>query len=87
MMRKRFFAEIEVMAAGNAPGGVVRSANAAHCISLPNMARELNTEGVSLAEFNEHPLLSLRLKDFRFHYGQPPEVRQAFVEAMGIAGA
>ena len=38
------------------------------------------------AEFEQHPLLNLRLKDFSFHYGQPPEVRQAFVEAMGIGG-
>ena len=66
------------MAAGNEPAGIIRSANAAQCISLPNMARELNTEGVPLAEFDKHPLLSLRLKEFRFHYGQPPEVRRDF---------
>jgi 5,5'-dehydrodivanillate O-demethylase len=87
MMRQRFFAEIEAMAAGNEPTGIIRSANAAQCISLPNMARELNTEGVPLAEFEKHPLLNVRLKDFRFHYGQPAEVRRAFVDAMGIGGA
>ena len=50
------------------------------------MARELNTDGLTLAEFDKDPILRQRLKEFRHHYGQPPEVRRAFVEAMGIAG-
>ena len=87
MMRKRFFEEIEAMAAGKEPGGIIRSANAAACIALPNMARELNTEGIALADFDKNPLLRQRLREFRHHYGQPPEVRREFVEAMGIAGA
>jgi 5,5'-dehydrodivanillate O-demethylase oxygenase subunit len=86
MMRKRFFAEMEAMAAGKEPGGIIRSANAAQCITLPDMARELNTEGITLADFEKHPLLRQLLKGFLFHYGQPPEVRRAFVEAMGIPG-
>jgi 5,5'-dehydrodivanillate O-demethylase oxygenase subunit len=86
MMRNRFFAELEAMAAGKEPGGIIRSANAAQCIALPNMAREFNTEGVALADFDKDPLLRQRLKEFRHHYGQPPEVRRAFVEAMGISG-
>jgi len=86
MMRNRYFEEIEAMAAGKEPAGVIRSANAAQCIELPNMTREINTEGITLAEFEAHPLLRLRLQRFPFHYGQPPEVRRAFVEAMGIVG-
>jgi 5,5'-dehydrodivanillate O-demethylase len=85
MMRQRFFAEMEAVAAGRDPWGVIRSANAARCIALPNMNREVNTEGITLAEFDKHPLLKQRLKEFRHHYGQPPEVRRAFAEAMGIA--
>jgi hypothetical protein len=49
------------------------------------MARELNTEGLALAEFDKHPLLRQRLQEFRHHYGQPADVRREFVEAMGIA--
>jgi 5,5'-dehydrodivanillate O-demethylase len=84
MMRKRFFDEMETVAAGGDPRGVLRSANAAQCISLPNMARELNTEGIALADFQKDPILRQRLKEFRHHYGQPAEVRRAFVAAMGI---
>lgn len=74
------------MAAGKGPSGIIRSANEAQCIALPNMARELNTEGLTLAEFDKEPLLRQRLKEFRHHYGQPAEVRREFVEAMGISG-
>jgi 5,5'-dehydrodivanillate O-demethylase len=84
MMRNRFFEEIEAIKAGHDPKGVIRDANAARAITLPDMARELNTEGISLAEFQNDPLLRQRLKEFRHHYGQPPEVRAAFAEAMGI---
>ena len=50
------------------------------------MARELNTEGIALADFDKDPILRQRLKEFRHHYGQPAEVRRAFAEAMGIGG-
>jgi 5,5'-dehydrodivanillate O-demethylase len=86
MMRQRFFEEMETVKAGRDPRGVIRSANAAQCIALPNMARELNTEGIALADFQKDPILRQRLKEFRHHYGQPVEVRRAFVAAMGIGG-
>jgi 5,5'-dehydrodivanillate O-demethylase len=85
MMRQRFFEEMEKVKQGQDPWGVIRSANAAQCIELPNMSREINTDGITLAEFDQHPLLKQRLKEFRHHVGQPPEVRRAFAEAMGVA--
>ena len=85
MMRQRFFAEIEKIAAGHDPLGVIRDPAAAGCVALPNIARELNTEGVALSEFSDYPLLKERLANgFQFHFGQPPEVREAFEQAMGI---
>jgi 5,5'-dehydrodivanillate O-demethylase len=86
MMRQRFFAELEAIAEGKEPGGLIRSANAAACIALPNMAREFNTEGIPLADYDKDPILRQRLRGFRHHVGQPPEVRRAFVEAMGTVG-
>jgi hypothetical protein len=50
------------------------------------MARELNTDGIPLADYDKDPILRQRLREFRHHYGQPAAVRRAFVEAMGIAG-
>jgi 5,5'-dehydrodivanillate O-demethylase oxygenase subunit len=75
------------MARGQEPGGIVRSANEAACIPLPNMAREFNTEGIPLADYDKDPILRQRLREFRHHFGQPAEVRHAFLEAMGISGA
>ena len=85
MMRNRFFEEMEAIRQGREPKGVIRDPMQAKAIDLPDMARELNTAGLTLAEFQNDPLLRQRLKEFRHHYGQPPEVRAAFAEAMGIA--
>ena len=84
MMRRRMFEELESIAAGRDPGGLIRNPNEAKCIPLPNMAREINTEGITLEEFDQHPQILARLKGFRHCYGQPPEVRRAFAEAMGV---
>ena len=84
MMRNRFFEELEAMEQGRDPKGVIRDARKAKAIVLPDMARELNIEGIPLSEFQNDPLLRERLKVFRHHYGQPAEVRAAFAEAMGV---
>ncbi len=68
------------------PAGVIRSANAAACIALPNMAREFNTEGLPLADFDKDPLLRQRLKEFRHHYGQPPRNAARFRRGDGDCG-
>jgi 5,5'-dehydrodivanillate O-demethylase len=86
MMRNRFFEELEAIAAGRDPKGVIRDPSQARAIALPNMTREYNVKGLSLADFEKHPLLKARLREFRHHAGQPPDVRRAFEEAMGIAG-
>jgi 5,5'-dehydrodivanillate O-demethylase len=84
MMRQRFFDELKALEAGRDPWGVIRDPAKARAIALPDMARELNTQGIPLAEFQNDPLLKGRLKEFRHHYGQPAEVRAQFCEAMGI---
>jgi len=85
MMRQRLFEELEAIKAGRDPKGVIRNPNLAQAIVLPDMARELNVEGIPLAEFQNDPLLKQRLKEFRHHIGQPAEVRAEFCAAMGIA--
>jgi 5,5'-dehydrodivanillate O-demethylase oxygenase subunit len=86
MMRKRFFEEIETMADGKQPGGVIRSANEAACIALPNMGRELNTEGVALADFDKHPLLRQRLKEFRTITASRRKCAANFLRRCGLRG-
>jgi 5,5'-dehydrodivanillate O-demethylase len=85
MMRNRFFQEIEALKAGREPWGVIRDPNKARNIELPDMARDANVNGITLAEFEHDPQLKQRLREFRHHAGQPAAVRKAFCEAMGIA--
>ena len=85
MIRKRFFEELAALAAGAEPKGIIRNANVARCVELPNMERRRCVEGVTRAEFETIPILKARLDDFRWQYGQPPQVRRAFEEAIGIS--
>ena len=41
-------------------------------------------DGIELGEYQKYPLLNQRLSGFRHLYGQPPEVRKAFVDAFGL---
>jgi 5,5'-dehydrodivanillate O-demethylase len=83
-MRKRFFADLDKVAKGEDPSGIIRDAEAAKYVELPDVMRKFNVEGVPLADYDKHPLLKERLAGFRHHYGQPQEVRRAFEKAMGI---
>ncbi len=85
MIRKRFFDDIDAMARGEEPKGVIRNPNVARCVELPFFQKKESTEGLTLAEHEKYPLLKARLNAFRHCYGQPPQVRRAFEEAMGIA--
>ena len=49
------------------------------------MMRKICVEGITLKEFENYPVLKARLTDFRWHAGQPREIRRAFEEALGIA--
>ena len=69
---------------GGEPKAVIRSSNVARSIELPNITKKTSVEGITLAEHENYPLLKARLKGFRHCFGQPPEVRRAFEEAMGI---
>jgi 5,5'-dehydrodivanillate O-demethylase len=85
MIRKRFFDELKALAQGHEPKGIIRNSNVARCIELPNMERKRCVEGITLKEFETIPVLKARLQGFRWQYGQPPEVRRAFEEAIGIS--
>jgi 5,5'-dehydrodivanillate O-demethylase len=85
MIRKRFFDELAAVAKGSEPKGIIRNSKVARCVELPNMERARCVEGVTLKDFETIPILKARLRGFRWQYGQPPEVRRAFEEAIGIA--
>ena len=81
-----FFADLDKVAKGEDPSGIIRDRAKAASVELPDVMRKYNVEGVPLADYAKHPLLKERLAGFRHHYGQPQAVRRAFEEAMGIGG-
>jgi 5,5'-dehydrodivanillate O-demethylase len=85
MIRRRFFDELAALAEGFEPKGIIRDPNVAKCVELPNMERQRCVEGVWLEDFETIPILKARLQGFRWQYGQPPEVRRAFEEAIGLS--
>ncbi len=81
------FDDLDAIAQGREPKAVIRNPNVARCVELPNITKKTSVEGLTLEEHENYPLLKARLKGFRHCFGQPPEVRRAFEEAMGIAGS
>ena len=84
MMRKRLFDDLERIAQGRDPSGIVRDAERARCVELPIATPDLFKKGLPLAEALKNPITKGRVTPNRWVYGQPPEVRRAFLEAMGL---
>jgi 5,5'-dehydrodivanillate O-demethylase len=85
MMRQRFLRDIDAIARGEDPKAVIRDPEANRCLSLPIADRKNLTEGLTLEQLAKHPLAGGQLRDYVFQAGQPPEVRKAYAQAMGIA--
>lgn len=84
MLRKRYFDELKAIARGRDPKGLIRDPAINRRVPLPTIGRELLLEGMTMEQYRRHPLWSQLLVDFRWHCGQPEEVRRAFREAMGL---
>lgn len=83
MIRRRFLDDLKVIADGGEPKALVRDPELNKCVPLPIIGRDRYT-GAS-AGLRLGPGQQVVVDDtFRFLYGQPPEVRRAFREAMGL---
>ncbi len=86
MLRKQLFRDLDAIADGRDPKGLIRDSGLNRRVELPNIGRKLYTEGMTLAQYRQHPFWKQLLEDFRWHYGQPEEVRREFRKAMGLEG-
>ena len=86
LMRRRFLADLERIARGEDPKAIVRDPAANGRIELPVLGRDYLIDGPTREQLKDtaHPRTRSML-DFVFQAGQPPEVRAAYVEAMGLA--
>jgi 5,5'-dehydrodivanillate O-demethylase len=84
MQRQRFLSDIEAIAKGKDPKATIRDPQVNTCIGLPVAERERLTVGLTRDELLRHAVASRQLTDYIFQKGQPAEVRQAFLDAMGF---
>jgi 5,5'-dehydrodivanillate O-demethylase len=85
MLRKRFFEDLDRVANGNDPKGIIRDPQTNACVSLPIAHRSVFVDGLTFDELANHPVLSTQLKGYAFQAGQPDRVRKSYEEAMGIS--
>lgn len=83
-MRQRLFTDLEAIAHGRDPSGIIRDAERAQCVSLPIAVPGIHRDGVSLAEMKVHPVLKGRLLGNRWVAGQPLDVYNDYMDAMGL---
>ena len=85
MLRKRLLNDLEAMAKGEDPKAIIRDLEVNQCVALPIAERKLLTEGLTREELAKHPIHGRQLTEgYPFQQGQPPEVREAFLAAMGV---
>jgi 5,5'-dehydrodivanillate O-demethylase len=83
-MRQRLFADLDAIAHGRDPSGIIRDAERAKCVALPIAVPQLHRDGLPLEEMKVHPVLKGRLGGNRWVAGQPDGVYNDFMDAMGM---
>jgi 5,5'-dehydrodivanillate O-demethylase len=84
MIRARFFEDMEAVAQGKDPKGIVRDPELARKIPLPIATPKQQRDGMSQEQWLKDPYFSRRTKRFPWQYGQPAEVWTEYANAMGI---
>jgi 5,5'-dehydrodivanillate O-demethylase oxygenase subunit len=84
MMRRRLIRDLDAIAAGRDPSGLIRDPVRAKDVALPLVSRKLYTEGMTRQEFAAHWFFKQRLTHFPWAAGQPAEVWETYAQAMGI---
>src|SRR4051794_36598077 len=87
MLRRRFLNDIEAVKQGRDPKAVIRDPDINRAIPLPVAERRNFIEGFPRAQFLRDPFSRRNLQGYIFQTGQPAEVREAFLAAMGFTEA
>jgi 5,5'-dehydrodivanillate O-demethylase len=83
-LRQRLFGDIDAIAHGRDPSGLIRDPDRARCVPLPIAVPGIHRDALPLAEMKAHPVLKGRLNGNRWVYGQPLDVHNEFMDAMGM---
>ena len=87
MLRRRFLNDIEAMKEGRDPKAIVRDPEVNRAIPLPVAERRNFIEGFPRDQFLRDPFSRRNLRGYIFQIGQPAEVREGFLAAMGFTEA
>src|SRR5437868_7505552 len=87
MIRRRFLNDLEAISEGRDPKAVIRDPAVNRENPLPVAERKNFIEGFTRAEIMRDPFNRRNLQGYIFQTGQPPEVREAFLAAMGFTEA
>ena len=83
-IRRRFFEEMDAIAAGAEAKGTIRDPAQNVQVRLPMMDRERLLADISTAEILANPAKKRAYTTYIFQAGQPEAVRRDFSQAMGI---
>ncbi|KQP36231.1 aromatic ring-hydroxylating dioxygenase subunit alpha [Pseudorhodoferax sp. Leaf274] len=83
-IRRRFFEEMEAVAAGGEAKGTIRDPARNVRVPLPMMDRAQTLEGYTVEQILASPRMKLFYTTYIFQAGQPEAVQRAFSQAMGI---
>ena len=86
MMRRRFMADLEAVARGEEPKGLIRDPAKNHKVQLPAANRDFYIHGLPRSQMLHHPTVGSPIRGYPFQAGQPEDVRLAFEAAMGFTG-
>lgn len=83
-IRRRFFEEMESIAAGGEAKGTIRDPEKNVRVVLPMMDKAQTLSAPSIDEIKTHPRLKLFYTTYIFQAGQPEHVRKEFSDVMGL---
>lgn len=84
MIRRRFLDDMDAVASGRDPKGVMRNPATNVAVVLPSDHREFFLSGLPRQAYLDHPKWKTLLQQFIFHAGQPEAVRRACEQALGV---
>jgi 5,5'-dehydrodivanillate O-demethylase oxygenase subunit len=87
MIRRQFGNDLQAMAEGRDPKGVLRDAARNVRLALPSDHLDFFAHGLPREAYLKHPKWNKLLTRFLFHAGQPAAVRQACEQALGVPQA
>jgi len=88
LLRRRLDADLRAIAEGRDPSGLIRDPERNRAVPLPIVGRSELVDGLDRASWQRQREATTTLlgfeTDYRYQYGQPLEVRNAWREAMGL---